>query len=72
MINNDYPTEIEVRYCLKLIGCKEDVGLSTRIMSMMWGYVNGLPLETIQKTHGCTFERVRQCLIKGCKIAYEL
>lgn len=71
-INYDIPTELEVRYCLKLIGGRTDIGLSDRIIRMMWGYVNGIEFEHMQKLHGCTWERIRQCLIKGCKIAYSL
>ena len=71
-LNNDIPTRWEVRTCLMKINGRTDLGLSDRIIRMMWGYVNGFELEHIRDLHGVTYERVRQCLIRGCVVAYDL
>lgn len=70
-LNNDIPTRWEVRTCLMTINGRTDLGLSDRIMDMMWIYVNGRELEHIRDFHGVSYERVRQCLMRGCKIAYD-
>jgi hypothetical protein len=71
-LNDGWPTQMEVRYCLKLVGDRTDVGLSDRIMRMMWAYVNGIEVPVIRDLHGVTYERVRQCLLKGCRVAHDI
>jgi len=72
-LNNDTPTRWEVRYCLNLIDKYEDhVPLTSRIVRMMEEYAAGYDVENLRDIHLVPYERVRQCLIKGCRISYEL
>lgn len=71
--NNYDPTRWEVRYCVKIIKSYNDyIPLTTRIQRMMEEYAAGYELEEIAQIHSIPRERVRQCLMKGCRVAYGL
>lgn len=74
--NDGIPTRMEVRRSLKFIyhhvGIIYTSGLSDRILNMMNDYIAGDDLSKVGKSHGVTRERVRQCLIKGCRVSYDI
>ena len=57
--NDGNPSRSEVAYCLKKPH-------TLRIRYAMTHYIMGKSYEEIAKEMGCTRERIRQLLIKGC------
>ena len=72
-LNHDIPTRWEVRYCLNLIAKYNDhIPLTNRILRMMEEYAAGFNVEDLRDIHLVPYDRVRQCLIKGCTVSHEL
>lgn len=70
--NDGEPSSQEIDWVLDKFFRHEAFELSDRIIDILIARDSGMSLEEIAQSRGLTRERVRQCLLKACRIARQL